>query len=367
MNKPSKEQLQGFGEELDAIRAETLADLGQSDADYIRKLMRRRSYAEVLGRGLILLGFNPVAWVVGVILLSVAKILDNMEIGHNIMHGQYDWMNDPKIHSQTHDWDNLCEPGSWRKTHNHEHHTYTNILGKDRDFGYGAYRMSEDMEWEPKHKYQVAYYGLMALLFQWGLGLHDLEAERIRSGEITRESKADVYSKFKQRMRKHLFKEYLLFPLLGILTGAGFLGVALANFIANSARNLWGSAVIFCGHFTDEVHTFTPEECENETQGEWYYRQILGSSNIDGGPLMHVMSGHLSLQIEHHLFPDIPAHRYQDIAPRVREICRRYGVPYNTGGFFTQYWSVIKRLHKFSKRPESAENTSTEKDSAQTA
>lgn len=354
--KPDAATLEAFGEELDAIRQETLDDLGQRDADYIRGMVRRQRYAEILGRALLLLGFHPLAWVAGVAVLSVSKILNNMEIGHNVMHGQYDWMNDPQLQSQTYDWDNLCCPDSWRKTHNFEHHTYTNILGLDRDFGYGAYRMSEEMAWEPKHRYQLLYYGVMALFFQWGFALHDMEAERIRSGEITRESKLPVWLEFLRRMRRHLFKDYFFFPLLGVLTGAGFLMVALGNFLANSIRNLWGSAVIFCGHFTEDVHTFTEEACRNETRGQWYYRQILGSSNFHGGRLMHIMSGHLSLQIEHHLFPDLPAHRYPELAPKVRAICQRYGIPYNTGSFPRQFLAAMARLARFSRPPHGRSN-----------
>ena len=60
------------------------------------------------------------------------------------------------------------------------------------------------------------------------------------------------------------------------------------------------------------------------------------------------MTGHLSHQIEHHLFPDLPAARYPEIAPRVRAICARYGQPYGTGSFAHQLGSVAKRLLKFS-------------------
>ena len=44
-------------------------------------------------------GRNKAAWLVGTTGLALAKILDNMEIGHNVLHGQWDWMRDPKIHS----------------------------------------------------------------------------------------------------------------------------------------------------------------------------------------------------------------------------------------------------------------------------
>ena len=64
--------------------------------------------------------------------------------------------------------------------------------------------------------------------------------------------------------------------------------------------------------------------------------------NIEGGPLFHVMSGNLSFQVEHHLFPDMPSTRYAEIAPRVRAICERYGLPYNSGPFLQQ-WLMVQR------------------------
>src|SRR6202000_855612 len=73
-------------------------------------------------------------------------------------------------------------------------------------------------------------------------------------------------------------------------------------------------------------------------------RQLLGSANFSGGRLMHIMSANLSFQIEHHLFPDLPAHRYAEIAPEVRAICEKYGLPYNTGSFLGQTASTWKRI-----------------------
>ncbi|MBL3480192.1 acyl-CoA desaturase, partial [Klebsiella pneumoniae] len=86
-------------------------------------------------------------------------------------------------------------------------------------------------------------------------------------------------------------------------------------------------------------YTFTRESVEGESRGQWYLRQILGSSNINGSPLLHLMSGNLSHQVEHHLFPDIPANRYAEMAPRVQAVCARYGVQYHTGSFGRQLWT----------------------------
>ncbi len=71
-------------------------------------------------------------------------------------------------------------------------------------------------------------------------------------------------------------------------------------------------------------------------------RQLTGAANIEGGPFFHVMSGNLGYQVEHHLFPDMPSSRYAQIAPRVKDICERYELPYNTGPFFQQ-WGMVNR------------------------
>ena len=126
-----------------------VADLGERDADYIRKVIRAQRGLEVAGRGLLFAGFLPPAWLAGVTALSLSKILDNMEIGHNVMHGQYDWMKDPALSGKGFEWDTACPADQWRHSHNYMHHTHTNIVGKDRDIGYGVLRMSEDQPWHP--------------------------------------------------------------------------------------------------------------------------------------------------------------------------------------------------------------------------
>ena len=78
--------------------------------------------------------------------------------------------------------------------------------------------------------------------------------------------------------------------------------------------------IIFCGHFPDGALHFTEDELEDETRAEWYLRQMLGSANFEGGRLLHILSGSLGFQIEHHLFPDLPSNRYPQIAEKVRAL-----------------------------------------------
>ena len=272
-----------------------------------------------------------------------------MEIGHNVMHGQYDWMNDPDLQSQTYEWDTVCDSESWRNTHNFEHHTYTNILGKDRDYGYDVLRLSDEDPWKPRHLFQFINYGILSAFFEWGVGFHELEISRIKRGEITFKDKIPFLKRFTKKASKQVAKDYVLFPLLA---GPFAPKVFVGNAIANLNRNLWTSTIIFCGHFTEDAQTFREEDCENETRGQWYYRQLLGSSNFTGSKWLHIMSGHLSYQIEHHMFPDIPAHRYPEMSSRVTKICEKYGIPYNTGSFGSQYKTVLERVARYSLPPE---------------
>ena len=89
------EQLEALAAELDAIRDEVLGGLGESDARYIHNVIKLQRSLEIAGRGALIFSLNPAAWIAGTAALSVAKILDNMEIGHNVLLGQWDWMKDP--------------------------------------------------------------------------------------------------------------------------------------------------------------------------------------------------------------------------------------------------------------------------------
>ena len=345
MNALNEQQLKQLAEDLDAIRDEVLADLGARDARYIRGIIRLHRTLEVSGRILMPFGVLPPVFLVATAALGLAKILENMEIGHNVMHGQYDWMNDPALHSQSYEWDTVCPGDSWRRTHNFEHHTYTNILGKDRDYGYAVLRLSDDEPWQPWHLLQLVNYLLLSVFFQWGVGLHELESEKLRRGELRWRDKLPFLRDLARKGGRQVFKDYVFFPLLTLPVAP----VVLAgNLGANLIRNLWSSTIIFCGHFTEDAQTFSEAQCQNESKGHWYLRQLTGSSNFTGGRWLHILSGHLSYQIEHHVFPDLPAHRYPEIAQRVEAVCRKHGIPYNTGPFYRQYGTVLKRILRHS-------------------
>ena len=268
-----------------------------------------------------------------------------MELGHNILHGQWDWMRDPEIHSTTWEWDNVTPAEDWKHSHNYLHHTFTNIIGKDRDLGYAILRMSEEQPWKPHNLVQLATNMLLASFFQYGIAIYDIELEKVPRGEMTISEARGRLGKLWKKVRPQIVKDYVMWPLL---SGPSALTTLTANATANVVRNVWTHTVIFCGHFPDGVEQFTEEQVEGETRGGWYVRQLLGSANLEGSELFHVMTGRLSFQIEHHLFPDLPSNRYGEIAPKVRALCEKYDLPYCTGTLSHQYFTVLRRIAKLS-------------------
>jgi fatty acid desaturase len=378
----SDEQIEELAREFDAIHDEVFAELGDRDRRYIVSMIEMHRRLVVLGRVLLLGSRHTPAWLAGTTLLSLAKILENMEIGHNVMHGQWDWMNDPQISSSTWDWDSASTAEAWKHSHNYVHHTYTNIRGKDRDLGYEIMRIDPHQKWHPVYLLQPFYNLVLAAFFEWGVASHDLDFEAIRTGEKSKEQLKREVKGMLRKGRQQIVKDYIAWPLISAAAAAGvqaaaeaarrpglreraarrlgrrrapsqvvleaaaetFRSTLRADVTANIVRNVWAYAIIFCGHFPDQTYTFSQEEVEDETRGGFYVRQLLGAANIDGSPLFHVASGNLGYQVEHHLYPDMPSTRYAEIAPRVKAICERYELPYNTGPFLKQLGGVQRTI-----------------------
>jgi fatty acid desaturase len=398
LQRLSAEQIEAIGNELDALYDEVKQSLGDRDAAYIRSVIGLQRRLALVGRALLVGTRYRLPWVAGAGLLGLAKILENMEIGHNVLHGQWDWMNDPVINSRTWDWDTASTAEAWRHSHNFIHHTYTNIRGLDKDLGYEIMRIDPHQRWHPVYLLQPVYNLLLMALFEWGVAVHDMDIEAVLKREKPTAETWDDLKGISEKAWLQIRKDYLAWPALSGLVAAGVaysLGLRVvethldsrastrqpsmtptqgrrrrrafgsktdpvaralsvgcetykrtlcANATANIIRNVWSYAIIFCGHFPDQTYTFTQEETEDESRGAWYVRQLLGAANIDGGPIFHVISGNLGYQVEHHLYPDMPSTRYGEIAPKVREICQRYELPYNTGPLRQQLGMVQRSI-----------------------
>lgn len=351
LNSKSKyltpEQVEAFGARVEAIRREVMENLGEQDAKYIYKIRNFVRYSEIASRGaLMFAGWLPPVWLGATALLGVSKIVENMELGHNVMHGQFDWLNDPTINGANYDWDTVGAGDDWKHTHNYVHHTYTNIIGKDHDVGYGLLRVSDKQAWEPRFLLNVPLAVQLMVFFEWYVGIQKFHADNEhRYGEMSLKEMWTDSVKFRKKMVRQVAKDYVFFP---IIAGPNALPVLAGNAVANIIRNVWASAVIFNGHFTEDAEIFEPDNTENETRAEWYLRQIRGSSNFSGAKWVHILSGNLSHQVEHHLFPDMPANRYEQVGPQIKALCEEFGVHYNEASFMKQFGTVWVRLAKCS-------------------
>ncbi|MEO3703127.1 acyl-CoA desaturase [Acinetobacter ursingii] len=346
-NYLTPEQVEEFGRRVEEIRREVMDNLGEADAKYIYKIRNFVRYSEIASRGMLMFsGWIPPVWLVGTGLLGISKIVENMELGHNVMHGQFDWLNDPSLNGANYDWDTIATGDDWKHTHNYVHHTYTNIVGKDHDVGYGLLRVSEQQKWEPRFLLNVPMAMQLMVFFEWYVGAQNLHLEDalVYKTKTWKEVWKDS-AKLRKKVVRQVGKDYVFFPLIA---GPNAIPVFLGNVAANVIRSLWSSAVIFNGHFTEDAETFEEDNTETETRAQWYLRQIRGSSNFSGTQGLHILSGNLSHQIEHHLFPDMPANRYSEVAPKIRALCEEYGVNYNEANFMKQFWSVWVRLAKCS-------------------
>ena len=340
-------QIQEFGARVEAIRREVMDDLGEKDAQYIYKIRNFVRCSEIASRGMLMFGgWIPPVWFLGTGLLGLSKIVENMELGHNVMHGQFDWMNDPTLYGASYDWDTIATGDDWKYTHNYIHHTYTNIVDKDHDVGYGLLRVSEAQKWEPRFLMNIPLAIQLMVFFEWYVGLQRLHLEDVLVYKTkTWKQVWDEAAGLRKKMRRQVVKDYVFFPLLA---GPNAIPVFAGNAVANVIRSLWASAVIFNGHFTEDAENFEADNTENESRAEWYIRQIRGSSNFSGTQWLHILSGNLSHQIEHHLFPDMPANRYAEVAPKIKALCAEYGIHYNEANFIQQFSSVWVRLAKCS-------------------
>lgn len=372
-------EIEEFGREMDAIRNEVMDSRGEKDRQYILSLIRWQRSMALAGRigmmlSLLVSPWSELPWagwpaflvllLGGAALLGISKIIENMEIGHNVMHAQWDWMRDPNIQSNTWEWDNVCPSDQWKHSHNVIHHTWTNVLGKDPDVGYGVMRVTGLQKWHPQFLFNPVINFVLMLMFQWGVALHDLELDKVGKGERSVESIRPMLRRVGWKVVRQLRKDYLLWPAFAAAIAfpvamllelnaapialAAFLTVVVGNLVANGIRNIWSNMIIFCGHFPTGVHHFTPEEVEGETRAQWYLRQLLGSANIEGGKIFHILSGNLSHQIEHHLFPDVPSNRYPEMSQRVKAVAHRFGLPYNTGSFTRQFGTTTLNIWRYS-------------------
>lgn len=263
-----------------------------------------------------------------------------------MLHGQYDWAKDPHLNSRSFEWDVAVSARLWRYQHNFVHHTYTNVYGRDENLSTGPLRVSVPQPWRRHHLLGPLLLLIMAPLSEWVLAVQAAtESCGGNAPEDLRATREDVIREAVRKAARQAAKDLVLFPLL---SGRRARRTLLANTTALLLRNVWIFVVAIISHYTEGLTVYDEEVLENETRGQWYARQVSGTANISGGRLLHILSGHHTQHIEHHLFPSLPASRYQEVASEVRKVCERHGIPYATASLPSQLASALRHLFALS-------------------
>lgn len=333
-------RLRAFGVELDALHARIKAEVGPDDVRYVRRARAISIAAEIVGRGLIHFSFEPVGFLIGVASLWLHKQLEATEIGHTALHGAYDGLPGAEaFQSKTHGWRVPIDEASWRYGHNVRHHGATNVAGHDADIHFGPVRLTKETPYDARiHRFQTLFAALV-LFPNFALtmnahftGVADTLDGNGRGGYdfLPDRSAKSVREAWKKALRKYVpyyAYEYVLFPALA---GPFFWKVLLGNWMAETMRDIYSAATIFCGHVGERTKSY-PEGTKTRNKGEWYAMQVEASNNFEVPWAISVLCGGLDRQIEHHLFPKLAPQRLRQIAPEVKALSKKYGVEYRTG------------------------------------
>jgi len=350
-------RLRSFGEKLDALHAAAKAKVGAEDVRYVKRLRAFSVAMEVLGRGLIHVAFEPVLFTCGVVALWLHKQVEATEIGHSALHGAYDGLpNAAAFQSKTHLWRVPIDEESWRYGHNVRHHGATNVAGHDADIHFGPVRLTEQTPYDPKlHRFQL-FFALFVLFPNFGLlmnthftGVSDtLGASGERLDFLKDRSPESVRGAWKKALRKwapYYAYEYVLFPALA---GPFFWKVLLGNWLAETMRDVYSAATIFCGHVAEHTASYA-EGTRTKGRGQWYAMQVEASNDFEVPWAVSVLCGGLDRQIEHHLFPKLPPQRLRELAPEVRRLCEEHGVRYRTGSWPRALFDALSWIHALSR------------------
>lgn len=348
-----------FGREIDAIKSKVESELGEADVRYVTRLNWFSRACEVVGRVLIHVSLEPITFGAGVLSLFIHKQLQATEIGHTALHGAYDKLpGAEKFRSSKFSWQVPIDEESWRYGHNGRHHGATNVAGRDADIHFGPVRLTEQTRFAPRHRWQLPF-TLLVLFPNFGFlmnlhftGLNDLYFDNGQPEKLdflpdrSKESRRLAWKRALRKYVPYYAKEYVLFPLLA---GPLFWKVMLGNWLAETMRDVYSAATIFCGHVGEHVASY-PHGKKASCRGEWYAMQVEATNNYEVSLPVSVLCGGLDRQIEHHLFPKLPPQRLRQVAPQVRAVCEKYGVRYHTGSWGSVLGRALAWIGELSRR-----------------
>ncbi|MCB9597456.1 MAG: fatty acid desaturase [Sandaracinaceae bacterium] len=353
------ERLERFGHAIDALRARVKAEIGEEDVRYIQRVQTVSRVAEVVGRTLLVVSFDPLTYTFGVVSLFVHKQLEAAEIGHTVLHGAFDGLEGADaFQSKGYRWKIPIDEDSWRRGHNARHHGGTNVAGRDPDIHFGNVRLTEETPHHWYHRGQLATSVFVIWpFFAFHMGAHfagliDAYVGNGREDELDflrDRSPASVRDAWRRALRgwgPYYLREWIFWPAV-----AGPLApkVLLGNVLSDVMRDdVYSAVTIFCGHVGEETASY-PEGTTPKGRGHWYAMQVEASNDFDVSFPVSVLCGALDRQIEHHLFPRFPTQRLRQIAPEVKQICEQHGVEYRSASWPRTLMSALKKIRRLGR------------------
>ena len=365
---------QAFADEVKELGNELAQDSGEADITHLKKIVRWREAAMILGIGSMWLAPNPFS----IFALSMWTYASWATVGHHTLHAGYDRVNSIaggwKYHSRNFaskrrrwlDWMDWMAPDAWNHNHNRMHHFRLNEK-EDPDL------VERFLPWLPPLKVAYPLKRMVVYLafpiFKWAFFSPNIVKE-LEVAKWEREGKelpadfdqhetlniALFFLPWRKSLRKVVPLKNLFVNCLGPFFFARFvllpapllmipqLGPALhMNAIINLLAaelltNTHAFLTMVPNHVGNDVYCF----CDGvrPRTPSFYVRQVVGSVNgPSGNDVIDFCHGFLNYQIEHHVWPDLSMRQYQLAAPRLKAICKKHGVPYVQG-------NVWQRINK---------------------
>ena len=360
----AKLDYEGFGKEVTALGKELQKEGGQEDVDHLNKMLSWRNAAAIVGLSTMWLPPNSIT----IAALSTWTYASWTMIAHHTCHGGYNRVDAGGYNSRgfalgsvvqrVKDWLDWMQPEAWNVEHNRLHHYRLNELS-DPDLvqrNMGSIRDSDSS--------MAVKYGIVAFFLplwkwfyyapntfkelkvqQWVKEGKELPKDLKEKNSVTVLSLIAPKTPSERALREVVNPAEFFGKVLGpffmarfVLLPAPLLAIpgvgptlyvyALANlFLAELLTNIHAFITIVTNHAGEDLYTF--DDAVKPKTPSFYVRQIVGSANYaTGTDLIDFSHGFLNYQIEHHVWPDLSMKQYQKAAPRLKEICAKYGVPY---------------------------------------
>lgn len=342
-----------FARDIAQLGEELRAECGPADVRHLRKIEAWGLLCSSVGLATAWLGPNPLS----IFALSTGRFARWTMIAHHVGHRGYDRVGGPRGRPFAEGWRRVewldwILPAAWKHEHNQLHHYRLNEA-RDPDLVEDNLRWLRESGWPMPLRYLVV--AFFALSWKWTYYAPNTLAELRRRELSDQDSAEDIpRSAYSLDPRTPLGRELWLRSLLPlallrfVLVPALFLPISpwaagwvlLNSLLAEALTNLHAFVAIVPNHAGEDLYRF---EQPGRSRADFSLRQVLGSANFrTGGDLNDFLHGFLNYQIEHHLWPDLPMAAYRRAQPRVRELCRRHGVPYVQESVWLRTWKTVQ-------------------------